>query len=94
MLYNGVLRAMACEDGRIRFGFPPDMIGQSVHGKFTTTLHAINSGVIKLSRLQPACKIYRGMTGMKLPKVFHHSDAHNISGRARKSTLHFSFVSA
>ena len=48
-MYNGVLRAMA-SDGVVKFGFPQHMIGWSVNGRFTTTLHCINSGVIKMSR--------------------------------------------
>eukprot|EP01050_Picozoa_sp_SAG11_P014373 SAG11_NODE_1764_length_4288_cov_3.044163_4_plen_74_part_00 len=49
-----------------------------VHGRFTTTVHAINSGIIKLSRMQPTCKVYRGMSGMKLPKTFTEANAYNV----------------
>eukprot|EP01052_Picozoa_sp_SAG31_P005250 SAG31_NODE_228_length_19803_cov_29.496498_5_plen_223_part_00 len=51
ILYNGVLRAMAtC--GVVKFGFPAHLIGSSVHGRFCTTLHCINSGVIKMARYE------------------------------------------
>ena len=50
ILYNGVLRAMA-SGGVLKFGRTfQHMIGWSVNGRFTTTLHCINSGVIKMSR--------------------------------------------
>ena len=53
-VYNTVLRATASEGQTIDFGVPDEFLGCSVRGLFTTTLHAINSGVIKLSRMQPA----------------------------------------
>ena len=57
MLYNAVLRTMATEEKVTTFGVPEQLRGRSVRGRYTTTLQAINSGVIKLSRMQPACKV-------------------------------------
>jgi len=37
---------------------------------YTTTLHAINSAVIKLGKLTKATKVYRGIAGMALPAEF------------------------
>ena len=34
---------------------------------YTTTLHAINSAVVKLSKLTQAVPVYRGQTKAKLP---------------------------
>eukprot|EP01052_Picozoa_sp_SAG31_P008044 SAG31_NODE_396_length_16264_cov_17.206496_14_plen_79_part_00 len=76
-MYNGVLRAMA-SGGIIEFGFPAELIGVSVRGCFVTTLHAINSGVIKCSRMQPKCVVYRGMSGLKLPESFVQPDAFGV----------------
>eukprot|EP01051_Picozoa_sp_SAG22_P006230 SAG22_NODE_401_length_11080_cov_18.258082_5_plen_553_part_00 len=76
ILYNGVLRAMA-SGGVVPRG--PDQ-GKAVRGAFVTTIHAINSGVIKLSRLQPAIPIFRGVNGMRLPTQFTKPNAHNIKG--------------
>jgi hypothetical protein len=76
-VYNTILRAMATG------GIIPSYMtggGQNVRGYYTTTLHAINSGVIKLSRLQPAAVVYRGIKGMKLPKAFAVTNAHNFRG--------------
>ena len=52
MVYNGVLRAMST-GGKIP-AWGGAHAGESVQGRFTTTIHAINSGVVKLSRIQPA----------------------------------------
>ena len=76
-LYNGVLRSMS-SGGIVLFGFDQHLIGASVVGRFTTTLHAINSGVIKIARLQPKCDVYRGMNGMKLPKAFVQEDIFGV----------------
>ena len=37
---------------------------------YTTTLHCINSGIVKTSKLTYACKVYRGVSGMALPPNF------------------------
>ena len=37
---------------------------------YTTTLHTINSAIIKLGKLTPACKVYRGISGARLPESF------------------------
>ena len=38
--------------------------------RYPNTLHAINSAVVKASKLSKARKIYRGIAGMSLPKEF------------------------
>jgi NLR family CARD domain-containing protein 3 len=38
--------------------------------KYTTTLHAINSAIIKLGKLNKATKVYRGIAGKALPLEF------------------------
>ena len=75
-LYNARLRAMGT-GGVVAFGIAK---GQRPTGRFTTTLHVVNSGMIKLSRLQPACKIYRGVHGMRLPAPFEQPNVHNVRG--------------
>jgi hypothetical protein len=41
----------------------------AVHGAegFTSTIHAIASGIIKLGKLVSAGKVYRGIGGVRLP---------------------------
>ena len=55
ILYNKVLRAKG--EG-------------SCAGKFTTTIHLINSGILKLARLQELKIVYRGIGGRILPDIF------------------------
>ena len=78
---NGVLRAWGNLEKR---GFVPAYSqiyrGEDVRGRFTTTIHVINSGVLKLSRLQPAVTVFRGISGMKLPKRFIEKDNVNVRG--------------
>eukprot|EP01051_Picozoa_sp_SAG22_P005512 SAG22_NODE_329_length_12249_cov_27.341646_7_plen_1215_part_00 len=88
ILYNAALRAMGT-GGTVAFGLPAHLLGTSVRGRFTTTLHAINSGVIKMSRLQPKCEVYRGMNGMKLPKSFVQPDVFGV-----RSGVEYGFMSA
>lgn len=75
MLYNAVLRAMAT-GGFVQGG----RSGQAANGRFVTTIHAISSGVTKLSQLQPCCSIYRGNSGVLLPGSFRRANALNIRG--------------
>eukprot|EP01051_Picozoa_sp_SAG22_P011676 SAG22_NODE_1146_length_5374_cov_7.602654_3_plen_696_part_01 len=80
-LYNTVLRAFGND---AHPGFVPDYLsnfaGESVSNRFVTTVHCINSGILKLSRLQPACKMYRGVSGMLLPRCFLEPDQFNVRG--------------
>ena len=39
-------------------------------GAYVTTLHAINSAVIKLGKLTQATRVFRGIGGKALPKQF------------------------
>jgi len=47
---------------------------------YATTIHGINSAVIKLSKLQIACPVYRGSTRAVLPKQFWEKDEYGLSG--------------
>ena len=48
--------------------------------KYTTTLHGINSSVIKLGKLTKATKVYRGISGMALPNEFWEENAFGVRG--------------
>ena len=64
--YNNVLRACGKE---IPFGNRyPGLRGENTAGRFVTSIHAINSGIIKLSTLTPVITVYRGMSGLELPR--------------------------
>ena len=47
---------------------------------FVTTLHVINSMILKLSRTQAAFTVYRGTAGGRLPNQFLKPNADNIRG--------------
>ena len=80
-LYNGVLRAWAnAADPGVVPAFAAVGAGLDVCGRFTSTLHAVNSGVVKLSQLQPATVVYRGVSGMKLPEPFLVPSKFNVRG--------------
>ena len=44
-------------------------------GRYTTTLHVLNSVIVKLKNLTPVDPVYRGLTQKTLPKSFHIPDA-------------------
>jgi WD40 repeat protein len=80
-LYNWVLRAYGTPDNRAHVpAYSRVYPGATVRGCFTSTLHTINSGVLKLSRLQPSTTIYRGISGMKLPRQFLVANEQNVRG--------------
>ena len=45
-----------------------------------TTIHAINSCVLKASKLMKACRVYRGSTRGALPASFFEKDEFGLSG--------------
>ena len=47
---------------------------------YTTTLHAVNSAVIKLGKLTKAQTVYRGIGGKALPKEFWTANDFNVRG--------------
>ena len=50
------------------------------HNKYTTTIHAINSIVVKCSRLTKVQPLYRGWTDATLPKKFFEADDMGVKG--------------
>ena len=48
--------------------------------RYQTTLHGINSAIIKLGKLTFASRIYRGIHGMALPKEFWQPNAFGVKG--------------
>ena len=47
---------------------------------FATTIHVLNSAIIKLSRAQTAERVFRGTTGGRLPGRFWTPNRDNIRG--------------
>lgn len=50
------------------------------YNQYTTTIHAINSTVIKLAKLMAVAKVWRGFTGSTLPQSFQSKDADGVRG--------------
>ena len=48
--------------------------------KYTTTVHVINSGIVKLGKLTPAMRVYRGVSGGALPSEFLEPNEAGIRG--------------
>merc|ERR1719149_163270 len=48
--------------------------------KHTTTLHGINSAIIKLGKLTKATKVFRGISGMGLPEEFWVANDYGVQG--------------
>ena len=47
---------------------------------YVTTLHVINSAIVKLSKLTTVSKVYRGVGGMKLPASFMEANDLGVRG--------------
>jgi NLR family CARD domain-containing protein 3 len=47
---------------------------------YVTSIHAVNSCVIKLSKLTAACNVYRGFSGATLPSSFWKPNDMNVAG--------------
>ena len=47
---------------------------------YQTTLHVINSAIVKLGKLTKATKVYRGMSGMLLPESFRKPNEFLVAG--------------
>ena len=47
---------------------------------YATTIHAINSCIVKLSKITEAKPVYRGVSGMKLPEAFLKTNEFGVRG--------------
>ena len=79
--YNGILRGVGSRqveserEGRGQVPF--DAIEKELGNMYTTTLHVINSAIIKLSKLTVADKVYRGISSRVLPKSMKVKDEYD-----------------
>lgn len=56
-------------------------------GKYVTTLHAINSGIIKLARQTKAATVYRGVSGGHLPERFWQPNDKGVMGGVERGFM-------
>ena len=76
MKYNAVLRGM---DSRVEF-LRREFKRLCRGNRYTTTLHVINSSLVKLSKLSVAVKVYRGISGRTLPSEFWSANEFGVKG--------------
>ena len=48
--------------------------------RYTTTIHVINSAIVKLSKLTVATKVFRGISGIGLPQSFLKGNEFGVRG--------------
>ena len=73
-------------------------------GRYETTIHAINSTIVKMARLTKIAPLFRGWTGATLPASFFEPDALGLCGgveygfssttTAREQAVHYAQGSA
>lgn len=56
------------------------VLRKKTKGSFVTTLHAINSGILKMSKQTKAATVYRGVAGGVLPEQFWSPNEHGVMG--------------
>jgi Leucine-rich repeat (LRR) protein len=80
--YNNLLRYCGVEYNSSRPGAPFDDYKKTdtTEFPFRTTLHALNSAIIKLSRTQRAERVFRGAAGGVLPAEFWKPNEQNVRG--------------
>ena len=76
MKYNLVLRAVGSGSERLL----AQMNTSCRDNRYVTTLHVINSSVVKLGKLMKATKVYRGIAGGVLPDAFWEPDEFDVRG--------------
>ena len=74
--YNAVLRSA---NGLVPF-FVTQCESLCGRNKYTTTIHVINSGIVKLGKLTSAMRVYRGVAGGSLPSEFIARNEAGIRG--------------
>jgi hypothetical protein len=76
MKYNAILRGITSQVPPLVKAFESLCKGNT----YTTTLHVINSAVVKLSKLTVATTVYRGIAGGMLPQSFWESNQFGVKG--------------
>ena len=55
--------------------------------RYATTLHVINSAIVKLSKLTPVDTVYRGVSGGVLPDEFWKPNEHKVPRSLHRNRL-------
>jgi ankyrin repeat protein len=67
-------------------GFGP-ALNECKGNRYVTTIHAINSAIVKASKLTKAAKVYRGVSGGVLPERFCVPNEYNVKGGIETSFM-------
>eukprot|EP00966_Prymnesium_polylepis_P250740 5798002-Prymnesium_polylepis.1 len=59
---------------------------KQLFGTFVTTIHSINSGIVKLSKLTKATTVYRGVSGL-LPNEFWEESEDGVLGGVERAFM-------
>jgi len=80
-LQKQMVRLCCSQDDAASFasGTPFEQVSEKAN-RYVTTLHAINSAIVKLSKLTKVTKVYRGISGMALPEQFQTANAFGVRG--------------
>ena len=82
MKFNVVMRGASAVPGKL-LGKPQwavDKFKEECRGnKYSTTISAVNSAIIKLSKQTTVNKVYRGVSGFGLPKILTTKNEHNVT---------------
>ena len=81
--YNLVLRAgnvLRSSSEQLPQQLQEDFDALCMGNKYVTTLHVINSCIVKLSKLSVVRKVYRGLARGKLPDAFWVKDKYGVRG--------------
>jgi|EP00966_Prymnesium_polylepis_P017997 NLR family CARD domain-containing protein 3 len=77
--YNDLLR-----------GFGPALEGCK-DNTYITTIHVINSAIVKVSKLTKATKVYRGVAGGVLPESFWRPNEQGVKGGIESAFMSTTF---
>ena len=67
--------------------FPLVWLEQCHGNTYTTTLHCVNSCVVKTAQLTRATKVYRGIAGGRLPEAFVTPNRYGVCGGVEASFM-------
>jgi len=94
--YQAVLRALGAttsaggesEDGGLRTSAAAEEFATLCEGnRYTTTIHCLNSAIVKLSKIQAAVRVYRGVAKAALPASFWKLSSVNCRGAVEVGVL-------
>ena len=75
--YNAVLRGKQCNAPEFALRRLEGLCGDNL---YVTTIHVINTALVSLSSCTRRTTVYRGMSGVAMPRCFHEPDETGLQG--------------